>query len=40
MRMKTATILTALLVFSLMLMATSLMAAERVVQFNVPGCKT
>jgi len=38
--MKTTAILTALLVFSLMFMTTTLMAAERVVQFNVPGCKT
>jgi len=40
MRMRKTTILTATLVMSFIFMATSLMAAEKVVQFNVPGCNT
>ncbi|HOD34995.1 MAG TPA: hypothetical protein PLR20_05025 [Syntrophales bacterium] len=40
MRMRKTAILAALLALSLIFMATSVMAAEKVVQFNVPGCNT
>jgi len=38
--MRKTTILTATLILSFIFMATALMAAERVAEFNVPGCNT
>lgn len=40
MRMGKTTILAATLLLSFIFMATSLMAAEKTIQFNVPGCNT
>ena len=40
MRIRKAAILTVTLILSFILMATHLMAAEKVVEFNVPGCNT
>jgi hypothetical protein len=40
MRMRKTKILKATLILSFIFIATSLMAAEKVIQFNVPGCNT